>query len=630
MKILLSFIWQHMRRRPALGGTFVALSLLTAALWVVEPLYSSYAVDVLMGMQEGKPTNLWLLGGVWALIYLSICGVQGFHKYCEWKFNHLMELDLLENAYVHGLKLPISFHNTQKTGEVIKTIQDGASELSWTLSRNLVEMSMSLSAAVVFMILSFHIEWRLALVMVGVLTVYICIMLVGTLKTAKQQDIVNQLWVKPTGRAFDAAMNIFSVKSAGSEGREQLLLHNLYQNALVKQLRINKVWAVLEGLHFFMLARILLVIVGVLLLVRKEITLGEMYYFQFSFFRVLTPFEMLSGILPQWNKSLGKLKMLGELMKNQVELGMQTTGKRLSNLRGEVEFRDVCFTYNEQAAKHAPHGEAPQHKPPRAETDDRLEELRDEPTPATHSPVSDLPQTNDLSKDWKATIEHLNLVIRPGEHLAFVGHSGAGKSTIAMLLNRFYDVTCGSLSVDGNDIRDLDVGWWRGQIGLVLQDNLMFNDTVLNNIRYARPDATQAEVEDAAKRASIHEFIAGMPKGYETEVGERGVKLSGGERQRIAIARAILKKPSIVILDEATSALDSLTEKHVQEGIRELIAGRTSVIIAHRLSTVRSVDRIAVLDHGKLLACAPHDELMTICPPYREMVELQQGGVLAE
>ncbi len=158
----------------------------------------------------------------------------------------------------------------------------------------------------------------------------------------------------------------------------------------------------------------------------------------------------------------------------------------------------------------------------------------------------------------------------------------------------------------------------------------MFNDTVLENIRYARPDATLEDVKLAAKRASADEFIARLPNGYNSEIGERGVKLSGGERQRLAIARAILKDPKIVILDEATSALDSLTERKVQEGIKELITGRTAVIIAHRLSTVRTVDRIAVLQSGRLLAMAPHDELLKTCAVYREMVELQQGGVLPE
>ena len=158
----------------------------------------------------------------------------------------------------------------------------------------------------------------------------------------------------------------------------------------------------------------------------------------------------------------------------------------------------------------------------------------------------------------------------------------------------------------------------------------MFNDSIIENIRYTRADATDAEVFEAAKRAAAHEFIQRMPEGYKTVIGERGIKLSGGERQRLAIARAILKKPSIVVLDEATSALDSITERSVQEGIKELINGRTSFIIAHRLSTVRAVNRIAVLAGGKLIALAPHEELLKTCPVYKEMVELQSHGMLAE
>jgi ABC-type multidrug transport system fused ATPase/permease subunit len=288
--------------------------------------------------------------------------------------------------------------------------------------------------------------------------------------------------------------------------------------------------------------------------------------------------------------------------------------------------------YHEEKMKPTEKAETTKHNPPlELEAEMELQDMTKD-VQNIRKESEESKESKDVTKEpeWRATIKHLSLTIKPGEHIALVGHSGAGKSTIAMLLNRFYDVTRGMIVVDGENLNDLDLTWWRKQIGLVLQDNLMFNDTIMNNIRYARPDASIDDVMEAAKRASADTFIERLPNNYETEVGERGVKLSGGERQRIAIARAILKKPTIVILDEATSALDSLTERLVQEGIKELIAGRTAIIIAHRLSTVRSVDRIAVLEDGQLIAVAPHDELLKTCDTYRQMVELQQGGVLAE
>ncbi len=630
MRLLARLIGPHIRRHPILSACVLGLSLCTAALWVVEPLYSSYAVDQLLSLQTGGTPDLLRISLVWAAIFLALSLSQAFGKYVQWKFDISLELETVERAYAHVLKLPISFHNTQKTGEAMKTISDGADQLAYALTRNILQLGMSLGAACTFLVTSFLIEWRLALILIGVIALFMVIVLFGTLKTAPLQDKANQLWVKPSGRQFDAVMNISSVKSGAQELRELATVERLHHDGFTMQMRINKLWAFLEALHFFMLTRILLVAIGVLLMVRGELTLGELYFFQFSFYRVLTPFEMLADVLPQWRKAYGKVKMMVTLLGEEVESGARKKGIVPKELKGEIRFEDVSFAYAEREKK--PSDEAndtPRHQtePMEAVADDSTVELHDEGR-ELETPTQE--GETDGTSEWRATLDKLTFTIKPGEHIALVGHSGAGKSTVASLLNRFYDVTGGKIVVDGTDLNDLDAGWWRSQIGLVLQENLMFNDTVLENIRYARPTATLDEVKEAARRASADEYIERLPKKYDTEIGERGVKLSGGERQRLAIARAILKDPKIVILDEATSALDSLTERKVQDGIKELIAGRTAVIIAHRLSTVRSVDRIAILEDGKLMALAAHEELLKTNDVYRQMVELQQGGVLPE
>lgn len=224
----------------------------------------------------------------------------------------------------------------------------------------------------------------------------------------------------------------------------------------------------------------------------------------------------------------------------------------------------------------------------------------------------------------------LNLDIAPQEKLAFVGHSGAGKSTITKLLMRLYELTAGRIEIDGQDIAGVTQESLRRSMSLVPQDPILFHRTIAENISYAKPDASYRQVEKAAKLAHAHDFIASLPQGYNTLVGERGVKLSGGERQRVAIARAILADKPILILDEATSSLDSVSEQEIQKALEYLMGNRTALIIAHRLSTVRSCDRIAVLDEGNLIACAPHEELMKICPTYKKMVELQSEGMLGE
>jgi len=217
----------------------------------------------------------------------------------------------------------------------------------------------------------------------------------------------------------------------------------------------------------------------------------------------------------------------------------------------------------------------------------------------------------------------INLEVRAGEVLAVVGSSGAGKSTMVHLIPRFFDVTGGRLLVDGHDVRDVTLGSLREQIGIVTQETVLFNDTVRNNIAYGQPDVSQAMVEGAAKAALAHDFILEMPEGYESVIGERGVRLSGGERQRIAIARALLKNAPILILDEATSALDSESESLVQSALQNLMAGRTVFVIAHRLSTVRRADRIVVLEGGTIADVGAHDELMKKLGTYRRLYDLQ-------
>jgi ABC-type multidrug transport system fused ATPase/permease subunit len=427
------------------------------------------------------------------------------------------------------------------------------------------------------------------------------------------------------------------VKSGAQETKELQRMHHIHEITEKKQQQVNKRWAGMEAINFFMLTRMLLVAIGIYLFAHDLVSLGLVYFFQTSFFRVLTPFEMLGGMLPQWNKNVGRVRLAEELLNTRIDVQNVEHPTVLAHLRGEIVFEQVSFAYaaekvlvdeddfdavpsilTEEASITTPEEQQPM------ETKE-IVNAQEEKAALIVSDEEHIPVV-----DQREVLRGIDLHIKPGEHIALVGHSGAGKSTIAMILNRFYDVTGGRITIDGVDLREIDVHWWRSQIGLVLQDNLMFNDTVLENIRYARPDATEAEVKEAAQRAAAHEFIEKMPSKYQTIIGDRGIRLSGGQRQRVAIARAILKKPNIVVLDEATSALDSITERLVQDGIKELVEGRTAVIIAHRLSTVRSVDRIAVMEDGRVTAFAPHEELLKISPVYKEMVELQKEGILAE
>jgi ATP-binding cassette, subfamily B, bacterial MsbA len=226
-------------------------------------------------------------------------------------------------------------------------------------------------------------------------------------------------------------------------------------------------------------------------------------------------------------------------------------------------------------------------------------------------------------EEGRDVLRSINLEVRAGEVLAVVGSSGAGKTTLVHLIPRFFDVSSGRLLIDGRDVRDTTLASLRSQIGVVSQDTVLFNDTVRNNIAYGQPDVPQKVVEEAAKAALAHDFVMALPAGYDTVIGERGVRLSGGERQRLAIARALLKNAPILILDEATSALDSESESLVQSALHNLMTGRTVVVIAHRLSTVRRADRIVVLENGTIADIGSHEDLMKNFGTYRRLYDLQ-------
>lgn len=625
-KLIFRLLWVFARKHPLRTSVAIGLAFAVSALWVTEPLYMRYAINTLMGLREGADVDVTSVFLGWGILFVALCITQSIAKYAHWGLDNLLLVERREEVYVHALNLGVSYHSRQKAGEVVKQLDEGADSLVDLQRSTVIELGPSFLSAFVFMIIGMRIDWRLGAILITVLAMYMGIAFLGTMKTMAMQYAVNKRWVEGIGRAYDAITNIVSVQSGAQERTELSRMRASNMQAYQLQQKVNFRWALVEAVNFFMLTRILLTALGILLFIRNELTLGDLYFFQSSFFRVLTPFEMLANLLPQWNRQVGRVRLSQEILDAQVDVPVPQHPAPLSSVHGEIRLEHVGFAYRPLTRP------TPAAAPPHSVQHEGAEGIETEHRIHEHGTVSpdDITAPALRPPADAAVLHDISLTIHPGEHLALVGHSGAGKSTIASLLNRFYDVTSGRILIDGTDVRDFDPRAWRAGIGLVLQENILFNDTVLENIRYARPSATEAEVHEAAERAAAAEFIRRLPQGYDTLIGDRGIRLSGGERQRVAIARAILKNPKIVVLDEATSALDSVTEARVQDGIRELIAGRTAVIIAHRLSTVRSADRIAVLDEGRLIACAPHEELLKTCNLYREMVELQSHGMLAE
>ncbi len=329
-----------------------------------------------------------------------------------------------------------------------------------------------------------------------------------------------------------------------------------------------------------------IIVVGGLLVAEGSMTAVDMATFALYISLFTTPIETLVNSTENIQKAIAGFKRMDEVILTMPDIEDAPDARELTVSAGAIEYRDVCFSYEDE----------------------------------------------ELGSDraGRPVIDHLDLSIRPGETIALVGPSGGGKTTTCSLLPRFYDVTSGSITIDGQDVRSVTQQSLRQAIGLVQQDVYLFDGTIGENIAYGRPGATQEEIVEAARRANIHEFIETLPAGYDTVVGERGSRLSGGQKQRVAIARVFLKNPAILILDEATSALDNESEEAVQESLERLARDRTTIIIAHRLSTIKNADEIATVERGRVVERGTHDELLARNGTYARYYRMQFEGARAQ
>jgi len=423
-------------------------------------------------------------------------------------------------------------------------------------------------------------DWRFAAVTLGAVIVYIAFTVTVTEWRMAIRRQANELDSKANTRAIDSLLNYETVKYFGNEEFEARRYdENLrkYETAAVKNeaslgvLNIGQSFVIAIAVTALML----LVAQGV---AQKAFTLGDLVLVNGLLIQLYIPLNFLGMVYREIKQALLDLDRMFRLLGAHREVEDKPDARELSPGPATVEFRHVDFHYE----------------------------------PA------------------RQILFGVSFAIPAGHRVAVVGHSGSGKSTLARLLYRFYDVSAGAIVVNGADSRDVRQASLRAAIGIVPQDTVLFNDTILYNIRYGRPEASDAEVHEAARAAHIHDFIVTLPAGYETMVGERGLKLSGGEKQRVAIARALLKNPRILIFDEATSALDSRAEKAIQAELERISEGRTTLVIAHRLSTVMDADQILVLQGGRIVERGSHQQLLDAQGEYARMWALQQQQAQAE
>jgi ATP-binding cassette subfamily B protein len=573
-------LWRFARpyRGQLLAGFL--LTLLGTAASLVPPYLTMPLMDnVLIPYQNGQRIDPAVVG----MYLLGLLGAALVAWGLTWAKTYILALvserigaDLRTTTYEHLLRLSLEYFGGKRTGDLMARIGSESDRICVFLSLHLLDFATDVLMILMTSAILFSINPWLALVTLVPLPIIAWLIHVVRDRLRTGFEKIDRVWGEVTNVLADTIPGIRVVKAFAQEKREAARFRLANKHNLAVNDRINRIWSLFSPTVSLMTELGLLVVwaFGIWQVSRGDITVGTLTAFLAYISRFYSRLDSMSRIVSVTQKSASAAKRIFDILDHVSSVPDPAQPARLERVEGRIEVRDVGFRYGNRAVNRG-----------------------------------------------------VNLTIAPGEMIGLVGHSGSGKSTLVNLICRFYDVAEGSIRLDGVDIRSFAVADYRSNIGLVLQEPFLFFGTIAENIAYGKPDATRAEIMAAARAAHAHEFILRLPHGYDSMVGERGQGLSGGERQRISIARALLIDPRILILDEATSSVDSETEKEIQKALDNLVKGRTTIAIAHRLSTLQRADRLVVMDRGQVVEQGPHDELMARQGAYYRLYQAQARNV---
>ncbi|WP_199032650.1 ABC transporter ATP-binding protein [Ralstonia sp. ASV6] len=576
-------LWRFARpyRWQLLAG--FALLLLGTAATLVPPYLTMPLMDkVLIPYQNGKPIDT-------SLVALYLSGLLGAalvawslgwaRTYLLARVSERISADLRTTTYEHLLKLSLEYFGGKRTGDLMARIGSESDRISVFLSLHLLDFATDVLMIAMTAVILVSIDPWLALVTLMPLPFIAWMIHLVRDRLRHGFEKIDRIWSEITNVLADTIPGIRVVKAFAQEKREVTRFAEANKHNLAINDRVNAVWSLFTPTVTLLTEVGLLVvwIFGIWQISHNAISVGVLVAFLTYISRFYTRLDSMSRIVSVTQKAAAGAKRIFDILDHVSSVPEPAKPMHIEKVNGAIELRDLGFRYGN-----------------------------------------------------RAVIRGLNLSIQPGEMIGLVGHSGSGKSTLVNLICRFYDVSEGAIRVDGVDIRSLPISEFRRNIGLVLQEPFLFFGTIADNIAYGKPDATREEIVAAARAAHAHEFILRLPHGYDSLVGERGQALSGGERQRISIARALLINPRILIMDEATSSVDTTTEKEIQKALDNLVQGRTTIAIAHRLSTLRKADRLVVMDRGQIVEVGSHDELLAREGAYYKLYQAQARNVDAD